>query len=91
MRVDGATGILRVGYQRAADVGAWSIEPAGYRKTFRLTAKIDHINEFWITRTPLDAVMRVAGMNWIWRDISIAQDKGSFTALLDGTPIVERL
>lgn len=90
MRVDGALGILRVGYQRAADVGAWSIESAGRPREFLLRAKIADINEFWIARTPLDVALRVAGTDWIWRDISIAQEGDGFTTMLDGTPIVER-
>lgn len=86
-RASGQYGELRVSYQHAARLGPWRIELERGQFVFRST--IIGENEHWIQQHPLDLVLPVANVVWIWRDVELARDGASVSLPLNERPITE--
>lgn len=89
MRARGDCGALRVCYQRAAVLGAWTLEqerrlPASY--LFR--AQIVTAHDFWITQRPIDLVLAVGTTEWLWRDVALIVAEGEARITVTERPIV---
>lgn len=91
MRASGSAGLLRVGYQQAAVLGQWTVElEHRLPRAYVLRARILSEHSFWITQRPIDVVLRLAGVDWIWRDIGMERDAdGRVVVRLTERPIVE--
>lgn len=68
MRATGNYGELRVGYQRAARLGSWTLEATPSR-AFAFSANITEKHDYWATQGPLDLVLVLGHTEWIWRGI----------------------
>lgn len=88
LRVSGTAGALRVGYQTAATLGAWRLEPlAQVPRAYRCTAVVSTLSDYWLQQTPQDVVLEVGTHTWRWRGVTAhVTDDGQFTVTLTGTP-----
>lgn len=89
MRASGTTGVLRVGYQVAADLGAWHMVlaprlPLTY--VFRATVLSEH--DYWITQAPIDLAVQVGSAEWLWRDVQLQRTGDAIVVDLHERPIV---
>lgn len=85
-RVRGESGELRVCYQHAATLGAWSMEPAG-RRTYAFVGKVLSEHSYWMTQRPLDLALRLGSTEWLWRDVSIQRSGDELRVELSEPPI----
>ena len=91
MRASGSSGVLRVGYQWAADLGPWELVPdPATRKAYVLRARITSLNSYWLDREPLDLVLTVSNVEWLWRGVTLARgpDGRDVSIVLREMPIV---
>lgn len=91
MRASGTRGELRVGYQYAATLGAWTLEMAArIPVTFILRAQLLHEHEYWSQQAPLDLVLDLAGVEWIWHGVRVQRDGKDVLIEVTKRPIVEQ-
>lgn len=89
MRARGETGALRVGYQVAADLGAWEMILAPrLPRAYLFRAVVTREHPYWITQEPLDISLTVATVEWLWRGVTIVRDGHYITVELAERPIV---
>lgn len=90
MRASGESGALRVGYQPAAALGTWTLtlEPR-LPRSFVLRAKVLNEHAFWSKQRPMDLVLRLATVEWIWRGINFHKEGDEIVVELSEKPIVE--
>jgi hypothetical protein len=67
----GASGELRVGYQKVAELRNWSLDGT----TETVEAQVENINAFWIERRPLELRLNIGKRPWTWKDVQLI-DKG---------------
>lgn len=89
-------GLIRVGYQRAADIRNCTLthKQAGLgRSESELIAIVTDIDDYWSTQRPLTLGIYMGGGNWwIWDRLYLVGDelgKGKLTALAVGGPVVK--
>ena len=89
MRASGRVGALRVGYQLAATLGAWDIEQASeIPRAFVFRSSILSEHAHWITQQPLDLVLAIGTVEWLWRDIALERSGDDVSVALTEVPIV---
>ena len=89
LRATGPSGALRVGYQWAADLGAWTLAPSESRpKAFALTSRITRHHSYWIDQGPLDLALTFGRCEWLWRDVEVRRDGDTVLVVLAERPIV---
>lgn len=86
MRAIGVSGELRVGYQLAATLGAWSLNGG---PTFTFEAALSSSDRFWLDRRPIDLVLHIGDVEWIWRGQAISINNDIVSASITERPIVE--
>ena len=90
MRASGKAGSLRVGYQIASRLGEWSITLAPVLPmTAMLRARIRDEHPYWSTQRPIDVVLVLGTVEWIWRGVTVSRDGDSIVVMLHERPIVE--
>ena len=91
MRASGLSGELRVGYQQAARLGAWSIElEPRIPRECTLRARVLSEHPYWITQQPLDVVVLLGNrVEWLWRDVQVARAEDGIVVTLSDRPIVD--
>ena len=90
MRASGSSGELRVGYQQAARLGAWTLtlEPRLPRAfTFRSMIQTEH--PYWMTQAPMDLAVALGTVEWLWRGVDLRRSGNEVTAVLTERPIVD--
>lgn len=86
MRACGVSGELRYGYAIAARLGAWEITRARDGAGFRLDGAVLSADPVWIARRPLDLVLALGPVEWIWRDVEPVVAPGNVGIALVGRP-----
>ena len=86
MRASGVGGELRHGYQQAARLGPWTIKRDG--ATWLLSAGVVAEHAIWMARRPLNLVLALGGVEWIWREVEPAAEDGRIVVRLDRRPDV---
>ncbi len=77
LRASGDDGELRVGYQRAARLGDWSLVVVQrVPRAFRLRAAVTETHAYWITQGPMDLVLVLGHTEWVWRGVMVAPVDG---------------
>lgn len=69
VRASGVFGELRVGYQRAARVVAWSITPADRARAWVFRGRVDESNAYWLGQRPLDLMAEIGTAECVWRGV----------------------
>lgn len=91
--VHGTGGTLTVGYQVAAEVGAWTVTtwPVGAdERRCRVEATLARIDPFWIREaTTFGLTLSRGNWTWRWREVP-APLQGSDRLMADGLPQPER-
>lgn len=90
MRASGTAGALRVGYQWAADLGAWEMTPDPIsRVAFVLRSTIVDRHDYWLHQAPIDLVLALGTTEWLWRDVALVRgDDDAISVVLAELPIV---
>lgn len=89
LRASGPAGCLRVGYQWAADLGAWTLEPdADHCGAFRLVAALRRTHAYWFDQAPIDLVLTLGNTEWIWRGVEVERGPQGVSVVLAERPIV---
>lgn len=88
MRASGPSGVLRAGYQWAADLGAWEIAPHAAPATFTLRAHVLTQHDYWMQQDSLDVAILLGRVEWLWRGVTVHRDGDTVTVLLTERPIV---
>lgn len=88
MRVTGASGLLRRGYQTAATLGAWALTRDG--DTVTVLASVASFDAYWLSERPLELRLHMQQRVWAWPDVQVTiQDGGSsLTIVTHGSPLV---
>ena len=71
LRATGTSGVLRVGYQWAADLGAWIIEPQGMPAVFVLRTNVERRHDYWYEQEPIDLALAFGTTEWVWRGVTV--------------------
>lgn len=75
VHVSGTRGELRVGYQRAAVLGAWEITPSSSRRnTFTFIAKLLGEHPVYSRESPQSLVLTLGTTEWVWEHVSVLKD-----------------
>lgn len=69
MRATGHTGEVRYGYRVAARTGPWVIARDEDAHNFTFLAAVFETDEVWLAQRPLDLVLALGQVEWVWRDV----------------------
>ena len=90
MRISGTGGRVRVGYQTAATLAAWTLirtastpEPA-----YTLTAALTRSDTFWNRQGPMDLELTMGQRAWIWSQVTPTITAESLAVTLRGVPAI---
>lgn len=61
---------MRRGYQVAVRTGPWTIERDERTPTFMFTAAIAEVDDVWLAQRPLDLVLALGQVEWVWHDVT---------------------
>ena len=89
MKIAGTGGEIRVSYQRAATLGAWSLTASGYQPqvSYTLQAHVIDRDEYWFFEQPHAVSLRMGNRQWLWRDVTVTGDT-TITGELTGSPFI---
>lgn len=88
MRASGPCGELRYGYQVAARLGPWVIARDEDARYFTFSGATLTTDEVWLAQRPLDLVLALGSIEWVWRDIMPTIVDGRVTLELTRRPDV---
>jgi|TARA_R110000787_G_scaffold162900_2_gene276244 hypothetical protein len=90
MKIAGTGGAVRVGYQRAATIGKWSLTASGYQpqSSYALEAVVVSRDEYWFLESPHDLSLVMGNRQWIWKDVTVTGDD-TITGELIGPPLIK--
>ena len=84
MKAAGIGGELRVGYQRAARLGQWSLASAGEGSDhWLISVQLAQRDEFWMEQNPSRVVLELGELSWTWDNIEF---DGSSLIRVSGPP-----
>jgi|AP59_1055472.scaffolds.fasta_scaffold84465_2 hypothetical protein len=90
MKVNGKSGSLFFRYQKAVNLGAWTIEPvtgtSGNR--FRLSASVESLVEPWCNERPLDVKLDFGNAQWLWEHVDPKTTAPTITMELENAPTI---
>lgn len=92
VRAEGHTGTVQVGYQVAAQLGAWTLtlEPSLPRR-YHITARVDAVSDYWLQHGPWRLALVVGSRIWSWPLEAPGITAHLLTAEVAGAPTVETL
>lgn len=90
MRISGAGGRVRVGYQTAAMLGAWTLTQtrSGAIVAYDVSARLTDLDTFWIQQGPMDLELQMGARIWAWRQVEPTFSAESLAVSLDGVPAI---
>ncbi len=83
MRIAGVGGWVRVGYQTAATLGAWTLSYAGGSGAIESVAITR--DTFWLSAPQVDVSLCLGPRQWIWRGATL-QSRDPLHIQVQGTP-----
>lgn len=90
MHATGFGGELRVGYQRSALLGHWSLDPARSLPVsqFVIEAQVQRVlDTFWITQDPTGVMVTLGRSRWEWVGVRvISLTESAVTMKVTGRP-----
>lgn len=87
IQASGTAGAVRVGYQLAMSIGAWSI--TAHRGSLAFRGRVVSENAYWAKQTPLDLVLWIGAAEWSWCRVTLGRDGQDVTAVLLVRPDVQ--
>lgn len=82
----GQQGRIKVGYQVAAELGAFTLSPCGPGE-WQIDAAVVSVDEFWVTQEAERLLeLTVGQQRWIWRAVRLVVGGGRVTGALTGRP-----
>jgi hypothetical protein len=89
MKIAGTGGEVRVGYQRAAMLGKWSITASGYQPqtSYTLNAAVVDRDEYWFYQYPHAVSLSMGNRQWLWHNVTVTGDT-TITGELTGSPLI---
>ena len=90
MRIAGVGGWVRVGYQTAATVGAWTLTRLRSQpeQAYEATASLTSMDAFWSQQRPCTLELMVGSRAWVWANIEPLWTAQSLTVTLTGGPVI---
>lgn len=89
LRASGTAGEIRVGYQRAATLGAWSLTLLEkVPRTFEMRARVINTHDYWFQQTPQDLVLWLGLTAWSWKSVEVWREGDELVAELQNRPTV---
>ena len=88
IRASGPTGVLRVGYQWAAQLGPWEMAAAAGKPAFAFHARVQAESLFWMAERPLDLVLMLGQVEWVWRGVEPVREGATVRLTLTERPVV---
>lgn len=92
VRLTGTEGTLRVGYQTAADLGAWELALLPVLpRAYRCSAVVRGLSEYWLAQAPISLRLEIGGQTWTWTDVTphlSADGVARITLTLTRAPVV---
>ena len=87
MKATGLQGELRVGYQRGAQLGAWSLD-TGQTSPLRshVEAEVLTRDEFWSTQGLMTLDLQFGRFHWVWDAVHPVFQDGRVTLHVVGKP-----
>ena len=72
MRIVGAGGELRVGYQVAGTIGAWAVTATPTEGATAIDAELQPVwlDPFWSTQRPMTVTLEWFGARRVWRNVA---------------------
>lgn len=87
MKACGTSGELKVGYQRAAVLGTWTLEASkAHPMRFAVEAEVRETDSFWITQKPLTLILIFGRFRWQWYEVKVRLEDAQLTARVEGRP-----
>jgi len=87
----GPDGTLRVGYQMAATLGAWSLRTRhAVPPSFSIEARVISSDMFWSTQAPMALDLRFGKFHWVWAPVEPCFENGRVTMKALGRPTIVR-
>lgn len=88
MKAEGPEGELRVGYQRAALLGRWTLDatPIVPMTKFAITARVRQTDSFWSTQSPMTLTLSFGLFRWEWERVTPLFENGSVQINVYGKP-----
>jgi hypothetical protein len=89
MKIAGTGGEIRVGYQRAATLGNWSLTATGDQPqvSYTLDAVVIDRDEYWYFESPHAVSLSMGERQWLWKDVTVTGD-ATITGELLGAPLI---
>lgn len=82
----GRGGTLRVGYQVAATLGAYTLQPSGAGE-WSVEASVAETDAFWLSQPAAQTLeLAVGQQRWIWRGVVLAVDGSVVRGTVQGHP-----
>jgi hypothetical protein len=89
LTMTGRGGVVRCGYQEAARLGTWKMEPRDQQ--FRVSGTLDTVDDFWISQEPLMLALPMGRTQWTWPSVIVNREGAlGFSIVVLGPPQIER-
>jgi hypothetical protein len=84
--IRGQRGRVKVGYQTAAHLGAFTLSPTGPSE-WSLDATVTGQDEYWMAQEAARTLeLEIGEQRWIWRTVRLVVDVGNVHGTLTGRP-----
>lgn len=84
--LSGKRGRIKVGYQVAADLGAFTLAPTGPGE-WSISASVTQADAFWLSQdTGRTLELEVGSQRWVWRTVSLVVDGNAVSGTASGRP-----
>lgn len=82
----GRGGAVRVGYQVAATLGAYTLSPSGPGE-WQVEASVASADAFWLSQPAAQTLeLAVGQQRWIWRGVALAVEGAVVRGTVQGSP-----
>lgn len=82
----GRGGAVRVGYQVAATLGAYTLSPSGPGE-WQVEASVASADAFWLSQPAAQTLeLAVGQQRWVWRGVALAVECSVVRGTVQGSP-----
>lgn len=85
-QLKGRGGAVRVGYQVAATLGAYTLSPSGPGE-WQVEASVASADAFWLSQPAAQTLeLAVGQQRWVWRGVALAVEGSVVRGTVQGSP-----